>query len=415
MLNLKANEKLIRARIQLLRRSPFFGNLSLHLKFDESKDLPDWAGAGVDAEGNFVYKPEFIDKLSNEETIGLVLHEVLHLAFLHLLRNGDRDRVGWNIAADIVSNSIIKLNNFELPEGCLVPNDNNEVELKTTTGPLTIQDVNKKTAEQIYDELKKELIKRGGTGEGDDGEGLTLGFDEHQTGKNGKTKGGKDAKQVEKDWISKVEDAAVGCKMKGDLPLGVEQLLGKLHESKINWRTLLQRYIQSYIPYDYTWTRPSKKSISADFYMPDLTKERISIIVGIDTSGSIGGEELSDFLSEIVGVAKNFRNRISIRLLTHDVSVHNDYVIENGNIEKIQNLKIDGGGGTSHQPIFDYIQKLNDSKNKAVIFLTDGCSDIQQIDLGKYNFDKIFVISKGGDLSQDELKGTAKIIKLGDN
>ena len=100
-------------------------------------------------------------------------------------------------------------------------------------------------------------------------------------------------------------------------------------------------------------------------------------------------------MSEVIGMARAYQNSITMRLLTHDVDVHNDYEITNGNIHKIKSLKLKGGGGTSHIPIFKYIdEKVRDCK--AVVFFTDGWSDLEEIDFSKHNWKKIFVINKHG-------------------
>jgi len=156
---------------------------------------------------------------------------------------------------------------------------------------------------------------------------------------------------------------------------------------------------------------PHKKSISVGTYLPDTLKEKIDIVIAIDVSGSIREKELNDFLSEIIGIAKIFQERITMRLLTHEIEINNDYIIHNGNIEKIKKLKIEGGGGTSHIQPFDFIAE-NVRDCKCCIFLTDGYSDIEQIDFNKYSFDKLFVISKGG-TDKCFTNKKCKVIKLG--
>jgi len=180
----------------------------------------------------------------------------------------------------------------------------------------------------------------------------------------------------------------------------------------VNWRTLLIKHIQAHLPYDYTYSKPSKKSISAGFYMPNYLKEKIKVMVGVDMSGSIGKKEVADFMSEVVGIANAYQDRIEMTLLTHDVDVHDEFRLENGVAEKVKKLKLHGGGGTSHEPILEKIKdKYKDTK--IAIFLTDGYSDLERINLDNYNFSKIFVLDKHGkhDL---KLKGNYKIIKLKD-
>jgi len=414
---LDAKDKLIRARIQIQRNNPFFAYLSLYLKFHEVKgEELRCKSMGVDAQGNLYYCKEFVDKLTDEELQGVMVHEILHLTFLHMTRRGTRDPEIWNIAVDIAVNNILSVNGHRLPEGGLIPY-NNSIDLGHG---IIINDIQKKTGEQIYDEIYKKAKKVA--------EKLkSQGFDEHIEGKDpgqgqGKGKKGKgqgcnrmplteqEKRELEKDWQQKAVDAATTARMKGNLPAGMELLLGKLHENKVNWKTILKQQIQSQIPYDFTYASPSKKSISMGVYTPSYVKERIKILIAMDTSGSIGDKERVDFMSEIFGMAKAFKDKIDMVFLTHDTEVHNDYVIANGNVAKIKALKLNGGGGTSHEPVMEYIKEKH-RDCKLGIFFTDGWSDLDSFDMNNYRFAKMFLISEGGTAQQ--LKGKpAKVIEL---
>lgn len=390
------SDRLTKARIRIQAKNPFFSYLSLFLKFkkDEKGEIPDWAGMGVSSDGELTYREDFVDSLSDDELVGVLAHEILHLALLHLLRLGNRDNKGWNISADLVVNCILKQNKFSLPKKGLMCDYDYSYEI----GGKRIVDINEKTAEQIYDELPTSKEKKEGGGYG--------GFDLHNT----KHLSPEEKRKLSDEWLSKVEQAYTLGKMKGDLPLGMEQAIGKLHKEEINWRVLLQRYLTNLIPSDYTWARRSKKSIAIGTYLPDIVKEKIDVCIAIDTSGSIGQEELVDFISEVVGISKAYKNSLSLRLLTHDVAVHNDYLIENGNIEKIKKIEIKGGGGTSHHEITEYINEKI-PMCRAVVFFTDGESDIDEIEFDKFGFDSIFIISKNG--TDRELKDSYVRIKLG--
>jgi predicted metal-dependent peptidase len=195
--------------------------------------------------------------------------------------------------------------------------------------------------------------------------------------------------------------------------MGLERYIDEIKKSQINWKVLLQKMIQATIPRDYSWLKKAKKSVATGTYLPSVVKEKIDVCIGIDLSGSIGKEELTEFMSEVIGMAKAYQNSITMRLLTHDVEVHNDYEIRNGNIEKIKALKLTGGGGTSHIPIFDYVkEKVKDCK--LVVFFTDGYSDLEHIDFGNYEWKKIIVINKTGDSECVQNKDCV-VIKMREN
>ncbi len=394
-----------RARIQIQSKNSFFAYLSLYLKFKEGKDLPDYALAGVDVKGNFHYKPEAIEKLSNAEVEGLVTHEILHLSLLHFLRIGERDHNIFNLANDVVVNQLLKDNGFSLPKGGIISDSNNVVEI----GGIKIEDCNKKTSEQVYSELEKQAKKIKAV-LGKDGSGNGLRFDEHIKG-DGEVKGKKgkekslspsEIKELEKMWSDRTQEALIISQIKGDTPKGIGRLVGELHKEKINWKALLNQYITQQIPYNHSYANCHKKSISTGFYMPSMTKEKIDISIMIDLSGSIGKEEMTDFLSEICGIARAYQERITMRIFSHDTECYDNGFVRNGNIEKIKTMEIKGGGGTSHIKAFEELKK-NDRECKCCIFLTDGYSDLDRIDFGDYSFEKVFVISDGG--SAGQLKG----------
>ncbi len=403
-----------RAKIQIQKKNSFFAYLSLYLKFKEKKKGEmEHDTMCVDSDGNCLYVGEFIEELTRgnntKELEGVITHEILHIALLHLLRIGNRQMVAWNCATDLVINNLLRINGFSLPKGCLMPEYDNSFDIG---GGKIITDIDKKTAEQIYDEFPTIKMKMDYYVVADGkGKGKQLGksFDTHKYGK-GLTP--KEKKKAEAKWLDKVSEAINVSRMKGDLPSGLERLVGELHKEQIDWKALLQKYIINMLPYDYTYARPHKKSVSIGEYMPDVLKEKIDIAICIDVSGSIGKKELKDFLSEIIGMARAFQERINMRLITHENEVNNDWEIRNGNIEEIKKLEIKGGGGTSHIQPFNFIRdKIQDCK--AVVFLTDGYSDLGEIDFHEYPFEKIFVINKGGDDSSVKDKN-CKVINLKD-
>jgi len=386
-------DRLIRARIKLQEKNPFFAYLSLYLKFEKDEGrLNENAGMGVNANGTLIYKESFVEKINDDELIGVLAHEILHLAFLHLLRLKARDMEGWNVACDLCVNTMLKKNDFKLPCG-LFPNDKDEFRVNN----IKIEKVSEKTAEQIYDEIPKDNNQK------------QNGFDEHFC-----EEGLSQEEQIKKEnsWLKRCEEAYCNAKSKGNLPAGIERYIDELKRSKINWKALLLRTLNSSIPNDYSWAKPHKKSIACDTYMPNVLREKAEVVIAIDTSGSIGKQELTDFISEIVGMARAYNNNIDMKILTHDCEVYDKFEVANGSIDKIKKINIKGGGGTSHQIVFDYVKK-NLRNTKMLLCLTDGESDIQNINFKEYSFSKVFVLSKGG--SDESFKDkNAIIIRLGD-
>jgi predicted metal-dependent peptidase/intein/homing endonuclease len=196
-------------------------------------------------------------------------------------------------------------------------------------------------------------------------------------------------------------------KQRGNLPLGIERLIGKLHEEKIDWKFLLRRYITKEIPCDFSYARKNRKSTSLGVYMPSAVKEKIDVGIMIDCSGSIGQKELIDFLSEIVGIARAYKNQINMRLYTHDTKIQNEFLVENGNIAKIMKLKIIGGGGTSFITPYEELIKKN-PRLKVLVWVTDGFGD--RIEKNKIKNPIIWVLSKNS--TDNYVKDLGRVIKL---
>ena len=375
-----AREKLIAARVQLQKESPFFSYLVLHLNMTETKDVEV---AAVDGKGHLFYNTKFVEKLDIEQCKALLTHEVLHLALEHNTRVGDRDHYIFNVAADLVINTILVNNGFKMVETELKPRRPNEnfVELKSIS--KVIKNLDKKTAEEVYIEIYKKLPKQK-----DKWLIAEIDFTNDKKEKNGKSgaSGKKNGPELPKafqegagagkdepkpkDWKKIFTEAAIFAKMRGTLPSGMDRFFEDLYDEKLNWRELLQRYIVSSLPYDYTYSRPSKKSISTGFYMPNIVKENVEVVVAIDMSGSITKEMMQEFLSEVVGILKSYQN-VKIRLLTHDTEVHDDYEIES--VEELKLKQFHGGGGTDHVTLYKYVrEKCN---TELLISLTDAYSN----------------------------------------
>ncbi len=412
---LTTEERISRARIQLQKQNSFWAYLSLFLKFKEcKKGKMTQDTMGIDPRGNVFYVKEFIDKLSDDELIGLITHEINHLVFLTQLRQGNRDPIGWNIASDLTINTLLKNNNFKLPAGGVIPDHNNELNI----GSKIIKDCDKKIAEEVYDELPKIKMKANiyTIGDGKNkGKELGKAIDVHLSGEEKGGKGKKGSKglspnekeALKKEWNRRVQEALTASKMKGDLPAGLERLVEDLHKEQIDWKSLLQNFITNQIPYDYSYHYPSKKSISCGVYMPSILKEKIEIALMIDLSGSIGQKQYADFISEIIGICKAYQERITMRIFSHDVDCYDGGIIENGNIDKVKKMNLKGGGGTSFETPLKYL-KDNNIAPKCLIWLTDGFGD----SFKKPNFPILWVLTKDG--SDDLLKDSGQVIKLRD-
>jgi hypothetical protein len=307
-----------------------------------------------------VYGRDFVDKLNDAELRFLVLHECYHKLYRHLTTwrwMYDENHQLANAACDFVIN--VKL-----------VDDNKADKFATMTGPLKIGCFDEKyrawDSAQVFHDLKK----GGGRGGSGSGGGSGTGFDEH---------GWDDAKEMttqERDELAREIDEAVrqGALMAGKVGSGGDRDMLELLQPQVDWREVLRDFITSTCAgSDYsTWRKPNRRYIGAGMYMPSGISEQIGeIVVAIDTSGSIGGPQLSAFLSEVGSIAETVHPE-AIRLLYWDTEVCGDEVYKGDEVANlVKSTKPKGGGGTTVECVPAYLQDKQ-IKAQCVIVLTDG-------------------------------------------
>jgi predicted metal-dependent peptidase len=402
--DLAPEEKVTKARIHIQNHHPFFAYLMCYMKFHAKKEdkLDGVHTMCVDADGNLYYSRPFVDTLTFRELVGTILHEIFHIAFLHLLRLGFRHITAWNVATDLIINALILEMGESLPKCGLLPTRNEFSLTDPATGKtVTIKNLSKKKAEVVYDELPISIKEGGGSGQGGEGhtgngiggEGPT-GWDQHVYSDK-QEEGTTEHKIKEGDWVKRIAEAVVSAKQVGKLPAGLERLVDDLIDNDIDWRTVLRRCLTDAIPQDFTWLNRSRRSVSTGFYLPGTLREGVDVGFVFDLSGSIGQSEFNDFVGKTIGLSSQFRGAVNGFVISHDTEPYDEGRIHNASPEKLKQKlnSLRGGGGTSHVSTMEYIRE-NYPDTRAVIFFTDGYSDLQSIDFSKYPFDKIFVMSK---------------------
>ena len=362
--NLRAEvlDKIVVARVGLLLRHPFFGNMATRLQIQE---CDDWCPTAATDGRNFYYNVEFFSKLNNKEIEFVIAHEILHCVFDHMTRREDRDPQLHNIACDyIVNNTLVRDNIGEKPK---------DVEI--------FQDwkYDGWASEAVYDDIYKKGKKAM--------EQLGKLLDEHIDWEKGESTGGtkqdpnskqkgkapaysKEEMEQIKNEIKESMMAAAQAAGAGNLPKEVERIIQQFTEPKMNWRELLQQQIQSVVKNDYTFARPSRKGWHSGVILPGTNyDETIDICIAIDTSGSIMNQQVEDFLGEVQGIMDQYKD-YNIKIWCFDTAVHNEQDF-NASGESIDSYKMEGGGGTDFMANWEYM-KENDIVPKKFIMFTDG-------------------------------------------
>jgi predicted metal-dependent peptidase len=353
-------EKLISARVGLLLKASFFGNLATRLKLINADE---WCATAATDGRNFYYNTRFIEMLRPKEIEFLFGHEVLHCVYDHFGRRGDRDPQLWNIANDFCVN------------GDLVKHNVGE---KITSVPcLYDRKYDGMSSEEVYDQLYEKADKI------DIGSMLDQMIDEHLDGDGdgdgdgdeegrGRPKLTAEEKQAIKDEIKEAMLAAAATvDGAGNLPAGVKRLIQQLTEPQMNWREILRMNLESTIKADYTWMRASRKGWHMDAVMPgQKPDEMIDIAVMLDASGSISPDMLRDFLSEIQGIMDSFP-AYKIHVVTFDTECYNPAQYDSDNLDSMIDYEVSGGGGTDFDCIFTYLKDQEITPRRLIVF-TDG-------------------------------------------
>lgn len=361
-------EKLITARIALLLRAPFFGNLATRLQL---QNADEWLGTAATDGRKFYYNSEFINKLPPKQLEFLMAHEVLHVVYDHMGRRGDRNPQLFNIAADFCVNAdIIEQKIGEKITVVPILYDSKyqgwsseEVydDLYKNAEKIDVSDLMEKLLDEHLDEDQDGNGNGGGDGDGKEQEGKGSGPDRMTA---------EERKQLRDEIREAVINAAQQAGA-GKIPAGVKRLIKDLTNPQLNWRELIRQQIQSLVKSDFTWMRPSRRSWHMDAVFPGNNfAETIDVSVAVDASGSMTDAMLRDILSEIKGIMQAFDD-FKLSIWSFDTSIYGYKVFTPDNIDEIDTYQVDGGGGTDFEANWEFMRD-NEIQPKLFVMFTDG-------------------------------------------
>ena len=360
-------DRIIIARVGLLLRHPFFGNMATRLRIVAADE---WCGTAA-VDGKFMYfNTQFFNALTNKEIEFVIAHEILHCVFDHLGRRTWQGRelhaLLSNIAQDYIINNLL-------------------VRDRIGANPSIVQcyqdfKYSKWTSEEVYDDLFEKVKKQGQDildklGELLD-EHLELDGDEGEEGNDSKPGAGRpkyskdELEQIRNDVKDGMMQAAQSAGA-GNTPAEVQRLIKDLTEPKMNWRELIRQEIKSIISHDYTFINPNRKSQMTGAILPGMSVlDTIDVVMSMDMSGSIGDVQAKDMISEVKGVMEEFTG-YKIKLWCFDTKVYNEQDFSSDGAEDLLDYEVMGGGGTDFMANWTYM-KQHDIQPKKFIMFTDG-------------------------------------------
>jgi len=386
------DKKLVSARTRLILDKPFLGALVLRLPMMEG--APSWCNTTFSDGRTFYYNAEYINSLDIDQTQFALSHEALHCALSHFYRRGHRIKTRWDLACDYAVNPML------INDG-----------LKPTPDAAYLKQYRGMTAEEIYPCLDDEEDEQEQDSDTDDNEDLEnkhqgdAGSDDSEkepeqddrsdperepeqddpsegagnnrhgkasSGSNGAAEpapmSGQQQEDLNTQWQQRLAAAAQTAHQRGQLGVEMARMIDFLLQPKLPWRLLLQRYMSMTARDDYSYSRPSSRRGNPAVY-PRLRSSETSVVVVIDTSGSISGEEIGEFISEIDAIKSYVRARITLLTCDSELNHGCPWYFDPWD-EFSRDIEIHGGGGTSFSPPFEWIEN-QDRAPDLLVYFTD--------------------------------------------
>lgn len=400
-------KRLLLSRMRILYNHGFYGLLLMHMIYAVSEEIETACTDGV----RITFGIDFLDSLSDSELDFVMMHEILHVVLQHCFRGDVEDPEAYNIAADIVVNSNIMLENGMKASSITL----SKYGIAMHVAPDG-KEGHEYTAEQVYAMLPKNLNKKGNNKKGNNkspGSADGRAKKENKKGNN-KSPGsavGRAKKEISKEqhqpvwvwddhsqwgkyeeddtlrdvWLKRFEDAAEAIEIRdpsnarGLLPAFAERILKELKKSQTDWRTILNDFVQEEVV-DYSFSPPDRRFDDSPFFLPDFNgKEDMveDLLFMIDTSGSMSDDMIAAAYSEVKGAIDQFNGKLKGWLGFFDAAIIKPQPFSDENEFKI--IKPAGGGGTDFQIIFEYVfHHMSDKLPASIIILSDGDAPFPQ-------------------------------------
>ena len=337
--------KVGKAKSLLILDHPFFGTACTKRPIIYTDTVPT---AAMSATGQMYMNVDFCAPLSVRQLMFLLAHEAMHYMLAHGLRRGHRDPKAWNIAADKVINDTL----IDAGVGDFID------------GGVTLDGAREMAAESLYDENDD------GDGEGPGGLGNDIG---DPTDADGQPLDDATIHQLEAEAKIDAIQSAKAAKAVGKLPASIERIIEELVNVTTPWYDILERFMAGKIKDGYSWNRPNRRFIARNIYIPgtDYVPKMGPVVIGVDTSGSIGPDEIAMFNGHINRIIDTCNPEVvHVVYCDYDVAGVDEYTPQDFPVT----IQCKGGGGTSFKPVFDWID-TNAIDPECVVYLTDGYGD----------------------------------------
>jgi predicted metal-dependent peptidase len=338
-------ELLQKARALLVLDHPFFASIVLRKPIQWTDSIPT---ACVNMRGEMFINPSWVEaeQMTVQNLIFLLAHECMHYMLLHGPRRGHRDAAAWNIAADKVINETLVASGV----GTFIEGGQRH------PGAETMR------AEDLYNEQDGDQGQGSGDGDGDGVGGIGSDLMDEPMTEGERT-------EIEAQVKIDATQAKQAAKMQGKMPAALARLVDEIIEVRTPWHQILERFMVSFRKDDLTWSRPNRRFVHQGIYLPgqSYVPEMGPVVIGVDTSGSIGEAELAHFAGHVNRIMEQCRPE-AIHVVYCDAAVNKaeQYTCDDLPVK----LTPCGGGGTDLREIFHWVDEQGIQPDVAVI-LTD--------------------------------------------
>jgi predicted metal-dependent peptidase len=375
--------KLARARTKLVLDKPFLGALVLRLPMQSADS--QWCPTTATDARRFYYNPDYINALSVEQVQFVLAHEALHCALSHFARRQHRHRFRWDLACDYAINPLLVKDGLTPP-----PN----VNIMEGYAGMTAEEIYPTIEENHSDEPMDRHVYEGEEEGQADGQGSSLQKQSSPLGQQpsdrGQDGGGPEPQQgvpepkenangtpqppplsemekknLDVQWQQRLAGAVQLALQAGQLSGVMARMVEEWLQPQLPWRMLLARYMTLTAREDYTYMRPSRREGVAIF--PSLRGAQVEIVVALDISGSISDDDIAEFLAEVNALKGSLRAKVILMACDAQLTEDSPWVYEPWE-EFTAPREFTGGGGTSFQPVFEYVDNQGWQPNLLVYF-----------------------------------------------
>ncbi len=327
-------------KAKLLVEQPYFGALAARLELRESDNIQAFLSDGI----VFQYNRDYLERLSDEALGFALCNGALHAALSHQNRRRERMSWLWQLATDYAINAMLVENGMTPP-----PHIHHDGRFSGMY------------AEEIYAVLKSEIQNE----EYDDDTSNDTGWNEnhrrhqqqiqHPDSQQAKAQNRPrmevDTVIKEQQWEQQMQQALKQALQGDELPQGIERFVDLKSIAAINWREVLHHAIERHFRSDYVQIPPSKKLLYRGIYLPSLHSELLRLVIAVDSSGSVDGTLLSQFIVEVESLMIIYP-QYEIEMLVCDSKIRSHETFCSGETLQVRLL---GGGATDFQPVFEWI------------------------------------------------------------